>query len=118
MNTLKSIASLVVIAIISGCATPSLYSWGKYESDMYRYYKNPEHIDELMLGLAMTLEEAESKQKVPPGLYAEYGYLLLETGDSQQAVVYFEKEKALWPESSVLMDAMLATARADLASDR
>lgn len=118
MNALKSIALSVVIAIVSGCATPSLYSWGRYESDMYKFYKNPEHIVELMAGLEKTLEEAEARQKVPPGLYAEYGYLLLETGDSKQAVVYFEKEKALWPESTLLMNSMLATARADAAVDR
>ena len=85
---------------------------------MYRYYKSPDHLQELMANLAETLEAAEAKQTVPPGLYAEYGYLLLETGNAQQAIVYFEKEKEAWPESTVIMDTMLAAAQADLTADR
>lgn len=119
MNASKLLALLWVTVLLPGCVTnTSLYSWGKYEGDMYRYYKNPDYLEELMVNLAETLELAEANQTVPPGLYAEYGYLLLETGNAQQAIVYFGKEKKMWPESTVIMDTMLAAAQVDLAADR
>lgn len=118
MKASKALALLWATLILSGCVSNSLYSWGKYESDMYKYYKNPGHLEDFMANLKETLEAAEANQTVAPGLYAEYGYLLLETGNAQQAVVYFEKEKEAWPESTTIMDTMLAAAQADLDADQ
>ena len=47
---------------------------------------------------------------MPPGLYAELGYALLEEGQTKEAVGYFEKEKTKWPESGFLMDKMIRNA--------
>jgi hypothetical protein len=93
--------------LISGCVTApqSKYDWGNYEQSMYNYYKNPSNPDELMLSMADTIKAAEATSRnIGPGLYAEYGYLLMIQGKQQEALVYFEKEKSKWPESSVLMD--------------
>ncbi|NNJ70828.1 MAG: DUF4810 domain-containing protein, partial [Kiritimatiellales bacterium] len=46
-----------------------------------------------------------------PGLYAEYGFLLMRQGENGRAISYFNKEKALWPESAVFMDSMIQTAQ-------
>lgn len=118
MNVSKALALLWATLVLSGCVSNSLYSWGKYEGDMYKYYKNPGYLEELMTNLKETLEAAEANRSVPPGLYAEYGYLLLETGNARQAVVYFVKEKEAWPESTIIMDTMLAAAQADLDADQ
>jgi len=40
-------------------------------------------------------------------LYAEYAFALQETGRTDEAVIYFGKEKEKWPESTVIMDKML-----------
>jgi hypothetical protein len=53
---------------------------------------------------------AEEEGRVPPGIYAEYGFLLLEQGDRRTAVQYFQKEAAKWPESRMLMEKMIAVA--------
>ena len=91
-----------------GCATStSLYSWGTYDSDMYQYYKNPDSRESLMLNLSTLIDSAEQNQTIPPGIYAEYGYLLLEAGNPSDALVYFEKEKSKWPESTIIMDKMI-----------
>jgi len=45
---------------------------------------------------------------VPPGLYAEYGYALLELGDEQAALAYFAKEQETWPESAYLMTKVIS----------
>ena len=53
-----------------------------------------------------------------PGLYAEYGFLLMRRGENARAIEYYNKEKALWPESAVFMDSMIQTAQiADKASE-
>ena len=41
--------------------------------------------------------------RVPPGAYADYGFLLFRRGDRKGAIAYFEKERLLFPESSAFM---------------
>ncbi len=95
-----------------GCGPSTKYHWGNYENSLYRYYKNPSEVEEMAEALAEIIEKGERDGKVPPGLYAEYGYLLFVTGNTGEAIAYFEKEKNIWPESSVLMDKMIATTKA------
>lgn len=103
---------VLVLAMFSvvGCVTQPMYSWGTYEMDLYRYYKSPDDIQLLSDRLLADFEKAEKKgYKVPPGLYAEYGYLLVELEQPLDAVPYFKKEKTTWPESTLLMDKMIAS---------
>ena len=94
-----------------GCGTTTKYHWGNYENSLYRYYKNPAEVEELAEALADIIEKGERDGRVPPGIYADYGYLLLLTGHTGEAIIYFEKEKNTWPECSMLMDKMIATTR-------
>lgn len=94
-----------------GCAPSTTYHWGNYENSLFRYYKNPSEVKELAESLSMIIKEGEQDGRVPPGLYAEYGYLLFVTGNTDEAVAYFEKEKNIWPESNVLMDKMIETTK-------
>jgi hypothetical protein len=74
---------------------------------MYSYYKNPSAPDNLILEMASTIKTAEAtNRRVGPGIYAEYGYLLMMQGKQQEAIASFDKEKLMWPESSQLMDKM------------
>ena len=109
---MKKLGFVIVIAtVLTGCAAPTKYSWGNYERSLYQYYKNPVKADELANVLQETIQSAEQTQKVvPPGIYAEYGYLLVQQGKAKEAVPYFEKEKAKWPESTYLMDSMIQMA--------
>ena len=47
---------------------------------------------------------AQRREKVPPGIYAEYGFILLEMNQFKRAAYYFQQEKKLWPESKKLMN--------------
>jgi hypothetical protein len=96
-----SITAMVLAA--SGCTT-TRYTWGKYDQSLYNYYRNPELSPNYLEDLKDAVDRGESAQTVPPGLYAEYGYALLESGKPDEATVNFNKEKALWPESKVLME--------------
>ncbi|MGI9274763.1 MAG: DUF4810 domain-containing protein [Endozoicomonas sp.] len=100
-------ASLLSISVLlTGCqTTQGLYSWGGYEDALYQYYKDPAEKEALAERLLTLIEEEAAK--VPPGIYAEYGTLLMQQGKTDEAIVYFEKEKTVWPESRFLMDSMI-----------
>jgi hypothetical protein len=52
---------------------------------------------------------------VPPGIYAEYGYLQLQQGKNLTAVDLFKQEESHWPESKVFMDRMIKVASTPIA---
>ncbi len=88
-----------------------MYHWGAYDSALYGHYRKPAEREAWVEALKTAILEAEREgRRVPPGLYAEYGYALLEEGKSKEAVTYFEKEKEKWPESTLLMQKMIRNA--------
>jgi hypothetical protein len=103
--------SLGIVAGACGCATKEPYDWGSYEKSLYVYYKNPATAPDFAAGLQATITAAERGRAVEaPGLYAEYGYLLLQQGNHYGAVTAFRKEEAQWPESRAFMDHMIQVA--------
>jgi hypothetical protein len=99
------------VLFLQGCAANRKYAWGNYDSTLYRHYKNPQDKAKNLDKLKEILEVAEREDRVPPGLYAEYGYALYETGNISEAIINFEKEKAKWPESNILMEKMIRNAK-------
>jgi hypothetical protein len=93
-----------MLTVLAGCAPTGLYNWGGYEKDLYFYYKDPQNIDEYTEELAKLVEDDTKADRVPPGMYAEYGYILYEQGETEKAREYFVKEKEKWPESAAFMD--------------
>lgn len=107
---------LVVCLATSGCVAPQHY-WGNYSPELYEFYKSPspEQRAELQDELARIFARAEVKGVLPaPGLYAEYGTLLMESEDYPGAIEYYEKERAAWPESRTLMDALISSLQRQL----
>lgn len=99
---------LMVLSLLGGCAAPGLYNWGGYDQALYAGYKDVTKMEALRINLEAHIGEIEkSNQKVAPGLYAELGTLYLQTGSSDQAISYYIKERATWPESRTLMTAMI-----------
>jgi hypothetical protein len=101
------------LMFLAGCVTrhPDHYTWGNYDGSLYTYYKNPENSAAYMESLSKIVAEAEtSKKTLAPGLYAEYGYMLLQQKKTDEAIVYFNKEKQTWPESGYFMDGMIKNA--------
>ena len=90
---MKRLALIALVAIgFSSCTTTEyLYNWGKpkdennytrYEELAYKFYdrQSPESICELLcLYESLTANPGGVRGEVPPGLCAEYGYLLLQT---------------------------------------
>lgn len=108
-------ARFIILVLASlflfGCATSTKYDWGNYEGSLYKHYKNPAEQEKYVLALASVIEDGEKSGRVPPGIYAEYGYMLYTTGRNADSISYFEKEKKAWPESTLLMDRMIASAK-------
>ena len=106
----------LLLLLLCGCATPTLYEWGNYDEWLYENYENPKNDEELYVDLTALIIEYESRKNpttkpMAPGLYAEYGFLLMRRGENARAIEYYTKEKALWPEATKFMDSMIQTAQ-------
>ncbi len=111
MTTRATPLALAVALLATGCVQGGLYHWNRYDEDLYRHYKVPAERETWVESLKVTILEAEQQGlKVPPGIYAEYGYALFEEGRNQDAIVYFRKEREKWPESRFLMEKMIRNA--------
>lgn len=92
----------LMLTLTSCNTTKSLYSWYNYEDMTYQYSKK--NTDELQLKVLEQYQKMIQKQKdirqtVPPGLYAEYGFLLCKTGKQEEGLSYLKEEVKLYPES-------------------
>ncbi|QOY53481.1 DUF4810 domain-containing protein [Candidatus Sulfurimonas baltica] len=95
-----------------GCAQPKvLYNYGDYSDSYYANKKNMS--DESTLKLQQSMEQAIEKAgesisgRVPPGMYANLGYMYLKSGNPNGAISNFKKEKSVYPESARFMDRMI-----------
>lgn len=102
---------LTALAILlTGCVqtAPPLYYWGNYINSSLDYGKNGHDkavLEKHLAELEKIISESEQKkQRVAPGIYAEYGQLLYETRKTQEAKRYFILEKTTYPESTQFID--------------
>ena len=73
--------------------------------------KDPTKVTELFNTLEAVVKGAGATHApVAPGIYAEFGYLLLQQGKASEATQAFQQEKQHWPESAVFMDRMIKVA--------
>jgi hypothetical protein len=98
------------ILLLTGCAAPTLYTWGHYEELIYVSYAAPGKLSPEMQ--IAKLEEDYQKaratnKRMPPGWHAQLGYLYYQTGKMDQAHQEFLTEKAEFPESAVFIDRLL-----------
>jgi hypothetical protein len=117
VSTRTLILTTLLVLMAAGCATQhQRYNWGSYDPSLYGYYKNPAKVGELSASLAAVIDAAGTNHAaVPPGIYAEYGYLQLQQGKNLAAVDLFMQEESHWPESKVFMDRMIKVASTPIA---
>jgi len=102
---------LALAGLLAGCSTPTLYSWGQYENLVYTTFAEPGKAppETQIEKLEEDLQKAQGRNRpVPPGFHAYLGYLYVQTGKLDAAKAELETEKALFPESTVFMDRLLA----------
>lgn len=110
---MRQILPLALLAFSTACASAGprgLYEWGDYSRVSLQEARGSltkqQHADALRAIVA----RGEAANRVPPGLYAELGFALMELGDRAGAVEWFGKERARWPESTVFMNQLIAVA--------
>ncbi len=105
----KSILILFLLfGFFTGCYTPKgMYYWGNYSSTLYDLKKNPgeETFEKHKIQLSNIIETCEKReQPVPPGVYAEYGYMLLKAGNETDGMTFLNKEETTYPESTSFIE--------------
>jgi hypothetical protein len=102
---------LVSCSLMIGCATSeSLYFWGNYEELLYQMYKEPGAADTTtqVAKLKEDINKASTVGKpVPPGLHAHLGYMYFLQSDTRAAMLEFEIEKKMFPESAKFIDGLM-----------
>ena len=105
--------SLVLLcSVLGGCVTPEppLYRWGEYENIVYRSYRAPGGSDPVNDAIALEEDLARTEAEglaVPPGARVHLGYLYAEQGRADEARALFEREREVFPESTVFVDGLL-----------
>lgn len=111
MKKILPFAILVLIFILTSCnPQKTLYSWGDYQQKSYAYLKNSS--DENLEKLIKSYEDLINKQKgsrqtIPPGICADYGYLLVTKGEQEKGIEFLKREIALYPESTVFISRII-----------
>lgn len=97
------IAVIAAVALYScGTVQQPLYSWYDSQDATYKYTKRATEAD---LNRAMAQYELVinkqngTRMTVPPGMNAEYGFLLCKAGKKNEGIALLKEEMRLYPES-------------------
>jgi hypothetical protein len=98
--------------VITGCATSPkpMYDYGEYSQSFYAMKRETGTETEAQWRGVLENIIVRSKEidvRVPPGVYANLGYLHLKMNEKTKAVDYFELEKSVYPESVQFMDRLI-----------
>jgi len=106
---MRKIAFIIACSLflLASC-TPqkTLYNWGKYQETSYQYVKTDtdKSYDKLLKAYEYIINnQKEGRRVVPPGIYADYGFLLVKQGKTQEGLKLMKMEVALYPESAVFV---------------
>ena len=114
------ILAVCISIFFSGCVPKQTYYFGNYSKTLYALekYQNEETLIKHKQELEKIISESQVKNlAIPPGIYAELGYIYLKENKSKEAVTFFETESQLYPESKHLMDRLIQSAKAKEGSD-
>lgn len=108
---MKKLFILFFISTLFACQTQKpLYNYGKYEDMSYAYLKksNEKSTQKLLEEYQKVIKKQNMTRKVPPpGIYADYGFLLIQTNKREEGMKMLNKEIEMYPESKVLIDRVL-----------
>ena len=108
MNPLKLGLIAISALFLLGCATPEkMYYWGDYSNTLYQSKKHPSEQAGLSHQQALEniiVESGKRNLRIPPGVYAELGYIYFRQNKKDLAIQNFKLEKQLYPESAILME--------------
>jgi hypothetical protein len=101
----------VVSLLAFSCSAPKpLYNWKGYDNAVYSYTKkSDEKSTENLIEMYEKLikKSGGSRQVPPPGVCADYGFLLIKSGSIPKGKELLKRETALYPESKQFIDRIL-----------
>ncbi len=97
--------------LISSCGSGDvLYNWKGYDDAVYSYTKNSteQSVENLIKIYRKLIQNSGGTRRVPPpGVCADYGYLLIKKGEIEKGRELLVKETQLYPESKPFIDRIL-----------
>jgi len=99
--------NVVTFLVLTSCAPKILYSWRDYNDASYYYLKfgDKSSADQLINTYQQIIEKQEgTRNTVPPGIYADYGFILIQNGKNEEGKAMLKKEIALYPESEIFIN--------------
>jgi len=112
-----SISYLSLLVLLSiGCisSAPRIkYYWGDYSNTLYKWTKCPN--EETLLDHWEMLEKIiaysdKRNYRVPPGVYAELGYIYYMHNHNDEAIKFYKMEITTYPESKTLVQILIKKA--------
>jgi hypothetical protein len=107
----KLLMMLFVVVSVASCTVQKpLYSWYNYNATSYSYLKNADEAStqQLLESYQKIIEKQKgSRATVPPGVYADYGFLLLKLNKTTEGKSMLAKEMEIYPESKVFIERIL-----------
>lgn len=112
-SIISAMTALLAAATITGCAAKpqALYNYDGYGHAYYQLKKenSPEQLAALQEEIVKMIQSKDhgTTGRVPPGIYANLGYIYLQQGNPQKAVENFKMEMDIYPESKQFMELMI-----------
>lgn len=106
----KLSAAVIIFITLAACGNNKLYSWYDYEETSYKYSKTltEKSREKLIKQYEKMIEkQSEARGVVPPGLYAEYGFLLYKLDQQEKGIGFMRKEIDLYPESEIYISRII-----------
>ena len=107
----RGIVTIIALSLLTlaGCSNISEagYYWGRYAVTLYAYQKSPspETLAQHEKELRDIIEYSNENQlKVPPGIYAELGYIEQNRGEAATALSFYQQEMNTYPESQAFLE--------------
>ncbi len=104
---MRKILLIIISFLVLGCSN-DLYKYHDYDNLVYAYGSrnlNEREVRRLVRQYKDIVEKPKGKRKLPPpGVCADYGYLLYLTDKKDKAIEMFDKETVLYPESETYVN--------------
>ena len=109
---MKKIFLILILgfAVTACTVTKPLYNWSGYDDAVYAYTKNSseQSISNLVKIYTKLIDNSGGSRNVPPpGVCADYGYILIQKGEITKGKELLVKETILYPESKPFIDRIL-----------
>lgn len=107
---IKYLIFISTLLLLASCNVQKpLYKYAQYEDAVYRYItvQDEKSEERLIKNYEAILQKTGSRKMPPPGICADYGYLLLKKGETAKGKALLEREREMYPESAKFINAIL-----------